>query len=798
MELIDALKFARSGQALLFLGAGFSLETPNIGSSTMKSGQGLSDLLATSVGLPAGTGLMDTSEAFLEQNGAEALVAVLKQEFGAASLLPHQAAVPAIPWRQIYSTNYDDVVEKSYLQAGIPLHTVNPDMVIASIPKGVTPCIHLNGSVIDITSAKLASQIKLTDSSYLTSSLAESEWAVRLRQDIDAAQAVFYVGYSTYDLDIARLLFAKSALKNKSFFALGTGDYPVLKRRIEKFGVDLRLSAADFFEEILKDEYSVDVPAAPVEICIKTYEIERPAQAFRDDDIFNLFRLGEVCAPFVFESITAELRYCLARRQVDQIMKIIDAAPSGVIVHSLLGNGKTLILESLKVRATVEGFTVFELVRQKESLYSELDAALQRKGRLLCIIDNYGNWLDAIKYIGNHQVNNLSVVMASRSGPNDVLAPRANELLKLDDLFEIAADRLSETEILDVVEAMNAYGLWGEKASWPLLKKQNHLSIVCKGEWQAILVELFKAPQIKNRLDKLIAGIRGEEAYNVILITILVLSIIDIPASTDMLTDLCGERTLTVGFRQSEIVGELIDFENDEVRLRSSVTGAFLLRNVSDPETVLRALIAITKAADRAAFASREYMTLLATLMRFGNVQSFFSEAERSELVLRYYEAVKELNHCKRYPLFWLQFAMACLFVDDFHRAQTYFDSAYSFAKLTNFRTYQIDNHYARFLLRRSISNDDPAIAMKDFRDARALIFEQIRRERLHYPYRVASLISDWFDSYGDRLNDEHRTEVKRAAVFICSRIAALPEIRQRQRDIADCYRKLQIIVQEH
>jgi len=55
----------------------------------------------------------------------------------------------------------------------------------------------------------------------------------------------------------------------------------------------------------------------------------------------------------------------------------------------------------------------------------------------------------------------------------------------------------------------------------------------------------------------------------------------------------------------------LIDFDADEVRLKSAVTGAFILKQVADPEAVLESLIAITKAADQAASISREYFVIL-------------------------------------------------------------------------------------------------------------------------------------------------------------------------------------------
>ena len=797
MELADALKLARGGRALLFLGAGFSVGTPNLGSGLMMTGQDFSDLLALKVGLPAGTGLMDTSEAYLETFGAPALVKVLMDEFQAKTLLPYQVVMAKVPWKHIYTTNYDDIVEKSFSAAKSKVTSVNPDVRVAAVRGADRLCVHLNGSIIGLTPDKLAGQIKLTDSSYLTSSLANSEWAVRLRQDIDAAQVVFYLGYSTYDLDIARLLYDKPALKEKSFFAVGPATHQVLKRRIEKFGTDLHLDAAQFFEQLMKDEFVPEVTFEVPEYCISKYKEQTAPSPLKDTDVFDLFRLGQLKGSLVLESVVGDIRYTLARQPVDKILQLIKAQASAVVIHSALGNGKTVVLELLKVHAFLSGFTVFSFVRQREQLYEELESALNQPGMLLFVVDNYHNWLDALKFLGNHHKDKVSVVMAARSGTNDVVAARVETLLKLGDLHEIAIDHLSEPETLRIAQLMDVYGLWGEKASLSLSSKHKYLMSYCGHEWQAILVELFKAPQIKDRLDRLITDIRDEASYNVVLIAILILAVIDYPATTEMLTDLCGERTLTVGFRQNATIRELIDFDSNEVRLRSSVTGAFLLRHVADPEAVLSNLISITEAADRGAGASREYYAILGSLLRFGNAQNFFAATDSTAYVLRYYEAVKELPHCKRYPLFWLQYAMACLFIDDFARAGKYFASAYSFATLTQFRTYQIDNHFARYLLRKSMNDDDLATAMESFREARKLLFEQMRHERLRYPFRVASLIRDWFDVYSDRLNSDQRAEVERAAVFICSRIAALPPLIQAHADIAECYKRMQSIIQQ-
>jgi hypothetical protein len=181
--------------------------------------------------------------------------------------------------------------------------------------------------------------------------------------------------------------------------------------------------------------------------------------------------------------------------------------------------------------------------------------------------------------------------------------------------------------------------------------------------------------------------------------------------------------------------------------------------------------------------------------MRFGNAQNFFPEEVSKNFVIRYYEAMKELSQCKRYPLFWLQYAIACLFAHDFDRAGTYFASAYSFAKQSNFRTFQIDNHYARYLLLRSIHDGIATSAMDAFRGAQKLIVEQMRHERLHYPYRTALLIGDWYDAFGDQITADQLEEVKRTAGFIAARIVELPDNTQQHRDVSECYKRMRTII---
>jgi hypothetical protein len=128
------------------------------------------------------------------------------------------------------------------------------------------------------------------------------------------------------------------------------------------------------------------------------------------------------------------------------------------------------------------------------------------------------------------------------------------------------------------------------------------------------------------------------------------------------------------------------------------------------------------------------------------------------------------------------------LVFEDFERAGKYFATAYSFAEAKDvYDSYQIDNHYARFLLMRAMRSGDVGGCMAAFRDARKLLSEEIQNERLHYPFRVAKLIGEFYDTFASALPPADKGEIGRAAKFISERIGKLPLERQRHRSVTEC-----------
>lgn len=76
-----AIKLALDGQAVLFLGAGFSRSAVSVAGKAIMTGRELAESLAGQVGLDQDTPLDDAAEIFIEDRSAEELVEFLRSQF---------------------------------------------------------------------------------------------------------------------------------------------------------------------------------------------------------------------------------------------------------------------------------------------------------------------------------------------------------------------------------------------------------------------------------------------------------------------------------------------------------------------------------------------------------------------------------------------------------------------------------------------------------------------------------------------------------------------------------------------
>jgi len=208
MDIAEAFRHALDGDAVLFVGAGFSLGAINRRNEQFPLSNDLSKLLMSAIGETEVVPLQIASELYMGRKGRVGLIDFLNQQLGVREIAAYHKVFGQPSWRRIYTTNYDEVFETAARQVGRQVRSLILAPRLPTPERGQIDCIHINGFLPWANAENLDSMLVLSETAYLTTRFLESPWALLLRSDIEAARAVIFAGYSLADLDISRTVVA--------------------------------------------------------------------------------------------------------------------------------------------------------------------------------------------------------------------------------------------------------------------------------------------------------------------------------------------------------------------------------------------------------------------------------------------------------------------------------------------------------------------------------------------------------------------------------------------------------------
>jgi hypothetical protein len=177
MEIEEAFLHALDGDAVLFLGAGFSLGAINKADKDFPLANDLSKHLMTDLGESDEAPLQTSSEIYIERRYQAGLLAFLNQHLGVKAVAAHHQSFARPNWRRIYTTNYDDVFERAAKAEKKEVQTMTLTPRIPAPEEGRLDCIHINGFLPWADPANLDSTLILSETAYLTNRFNETPWA---------------------------------------------------------------------------------------------------------------------------------------------------------------------------------------------------------------------------------------------------------------------------------------------------------------------------------------------------------------------------------------------------------------------------------------------------------------------------------------------------------------------------------------------------------------------------------------------------------------------------------------------
>ncbi len=813
MDINLAIRHLLNGECVLFLGSGFSVGATNANKQAFSTATPLAHKLLIEAGY-ANEDLIDdlgsASEIYQDVMGEHKLVEFLRNEYTAIEITKSQEFIGSLRFLRIYTTNYDNVIDLAYQKNRKALKQAVLSNRLNDFRDKNNLCVYLNGRIQNLTIESLNNTFKLTNVSYLTDDITNSPWITLFRTDLKAAKAIFFIGYSMqYDLDLQRIVYEDSQLKEKCFFILRDNEPKATISLIKKFGTPCPISLDGFIEKVQQlaaDNAPTAIKLPPPQICFTKIKLPNAPSPILDGDVFSLLTKGEYIFDNIYHSILSpnDYKYCIYRTRVNEIYDaIINNGKKNILIHSDLGNGKTILIQELEAKLAYNGYNIYHFNKFWATLNDEIETICQQHDKTVFVFEDYSDKIKYLEALNCHRTDQILIV-SERSSMNDLYYEKLLNIFTDFEHYDI--NKLNDEEVSKISDILTTYGLWAELSSKRDDLKGRFVIEDCNRHISSLILKLLHSPNILNRFQKLITSLKKEEGYYDAIIIILIAKVSRIEIDLDDLSYAIGAQHLnTPKFKKSPQICEFVNFDNNTIKPKSAIVAMELLQRIVDSRIIVSVLINTFKRLAPHYHSNLNIKNMLQKIMTYTNLQHVLNKEDQNYKynLLSFYESIKVLHFCEKNPHFWLQYAIVMLSQHEYEKAKAYFDASYSYAKkIENFDTFQIDNHYARFLLENEIEAGTKSTCIDAFTRAHNILMDpKHKKEVRHYPYRVAQNYYPFYERFYKSMSIKEQQIFIKACVEMLERIQWYEKTCQTQDnkiDVQKAKQKLTVIVAEN
>lgn len=789
MNYEQALSSAKNGKAILFLGSGFSYGLESILGKKLPTGTGLARILCAQVDASPIDDLKKACKRYLAKKSSEELVELLKDNFQVNKTSDAHHTISNVRWLRVYTTNYDNAFEISAEQNKIRYQSLDAD----KSPTGeITKknVIHINGYINNLNTSKLNTSFKLTSGSYLTQQFRNSAWCTVFRNDIQTAQAIFFIGYSMYDIDIQEIMFEDENIKNKTFFIdrENLTEEEIQDLDIADFGTVKPIGIKAFANDLDRIEViETQTDQIPLnnftEIKFKNNE-----KAVRHDDVSDLMHYGNLHDDLLSNDVLSEERnnYIIKRKEEDQCVEDL-INNKNLVLFSELANGKTVLARAISLRFILMGYKVFILndVHSNSIAFYEIEKIITQHEKCLFLIENYTNNTDIISHINFARKNNTKLLLVSRTIEHeryydDILYTK--RILNPSDSFDVEIDKLYECDVPKFIEYYDRFGLWEDRQALSKLNKEKYINEKAKREISGLLLGVLESEQVALKLNVMFEEMKNSESILKNILSILCLNVTNIQNPTNyLISTLSGENSINSNtFRSSPAFNHLIH-KTDHGYLfpKSSIMAQYILNNFPDSNLIVQHLIEICKNVRASSYDKNDLsMQIYKDLASFRYAQKILPNRGKRESLINFYEGLREIPQERNNPHFWLQYAIARLSHPDSNNlkyAESHLKTALALAdRIQGYWTDDIETQYSRYHIEYAISLDvkEFSSAFNSFKNSYELIIKiQKGNRRKSEVLRPITRYELFYNKFSNKLSSEQILYIQEACTNLESMI---------------------------
>ena len=754
------LQTIAGGRAILFAGAGFSAECKNIRNEHPPLAKDLALSICRKGVFEENEDLMYASDYFLEKRSKKDLIDILKEYFTIKEVNRSHELIAALDWRRIYTTNYDNAIELAALRSSKSLTPLSSEDNPKVRFRDRDQVVHINGIATMATEEDFDKRIRLTQSSYDSpESFTKSPWYQYFKQEL--CSAIVFVGYSLYDIDIARILFSKDKIfQRKTYFVTRENPRPNLAWRLQSYGLLLPIGVDGFAKYIAETPVEAPHRESWFDTLYK-YEMTESDEDITDSYIMNFILNGEINNGAIDNAITNIQRrpYMIVREISDKIIASLPEAKN-VAVLSDFGNGKSILLRQIASKLTIIGKDVFILNSPEGAFGNDIQKLHDLAKEVVIIIDDYASYPDVLLSIFEFNSPHIYTIFADRSNKHEI---HSQNLRKTGTkYFEFGINMLADNEISSLISIVDNLGWWPGKVYKPeskikFLKNDNNSQIASS------LLSIFNSPQMRSRIAELVKPLLRTAESRDMVFAICLLEELGLPRTTSLISEVSGNDSVwDAEVRDSQYFQQLFKFTDNKIDSNSSILTRTLLMNFFKPSYITDNLLDLVEKYEPLKETGPIQQHLFLLLVRFSTVERLIPDEGKRNSLIKYYDELKiRVPRQKFNPMYWLQYGMARISHGQLIEAQVLLDEAYKIAdRMDGYDTSAIDVQQARIYLKQGIEAFNSKTAWESF-DKGHRILASLDNDK--FKYRQLNLYLEFFNKKYEMLSSKSKADFVKA-----------------------------------
>ncbi|WP_287305612.1 hypothetical protein [Mesorhizobium sp.] len=530
----------------------------------------------------------------------------------------------------------------------------------------------------------------LGQKSYIRQYLAKSPWYDEFIRDMTFCDACFFVGYSLADPHITALIRTPEASRSKTYFILRGEIDPLLAEHIREYGETHSIETKGFAE------LTRNIKTAPELSDLHALRSLKYIDPFRDQkallkptpiEIFDLVAIGHFNSLRCFNSLP-RAEYVAPRREMVETAVSQLIAGKTLLLHSRLGNGKSIFLWLLAFQLASNGYSCFHLNEVSPNIEREIQS-LGDLENVVVMMDSYDVAVGIASRI-SELLPKARFVVNVRTGIQEV---RLHEILTglPQPVRRLSLNELTASDRADFIELLENAGL---------LDRGSRDAIRNSFDVREVVTGLYKNKLIQRKIKDAFLPMYEDGSARDVLILALILSWIGQSGSVSFFFEVTGGDPYASLSKFRETAIDIFSLDGDQIQARSPVFAEYLLQNHFDADHLLSVVERVILAAVQRK-SERRFRAILGSLMRFSQLMRLLnSTTEASNKIRELYGRLQRDVDLREEPLFWLQYTISMINADSTELAEKFLDTAYEKARSAgDFATYQLDTQSLRLLL---------------------------------------------------------------------------------------------------